>query len=60
MTTIYEHWSADSLHFSTVKTDDTHKIKCGRCDQLMDYAEEAEGCRDWDCPMREAIEGESE
>ncbi len=26
-------------------------VKCPRCSQTMDSAEEAEGCEDWSCPM---------
>lgn len=28
-------------------------ITCGRCGEIMYHPAEAEGCRDWACPMQE-------
>lgn len=29
------------------------RLKCLRCGQEMEHVREAEGCRDWQCPMQE-------
>lgn len=48
-------WPEYNMVLEAIKArvgDDSNGIKCGRCEQEMESEESAEGCDDWNCPLK--------